>query len=142
MIQKSKYVVWLFVFLVTGCSLQLVASYDPQTERQMILIEKKVDYLYRTAELTPPEQRQYARFEKEYFDIELEIRSLIRRQLRRENNEETIKQVEMLANLWIQDRQAHQKNDALADFTIKRRTSQYQRMFTALIEGETAKKTD
>lgn len=140
--RKAQYLFWLYVVLLTGCSLQLVATYDPQTEMQATAIEKKVDYFYRTIQLKPVNQRPYREYEKNYLEIEVDIRALLRRQQRRVNNQETIKQVDMLATLWSQDKNAHQQSDSISDFTIKRRISQYQRMFTAIINGEMAKKTD
>lgn len=57
----------------------------------------------------PLEDRKYEVFSDQYFSINVEIRSLSRNQQRRHNNVETTQQVEVLANLWEQGRQAHQQ---------------------------------
>ncbi|MDN3610584.1 hypothetical protein QWZ16_12805 [Vibrio ostreicida] len=134
-----KYIGFCLLLLV-GCSLQLVAPYDPPTATQINLIEKKIDYMYRKAEQLPPDKRQYQRFAKDYIEVDVEIRALLRRQQRRPNNTETIKQVDILSTLWEQDKMMHYKKNALSNFMINRRTVQYQRMFTALVNGENAKK--
>lgn len=142
MIFKRVVYLWLGLLLMTGCSLQLVSAYDPVTVNQVGLIEKKIDFLYKKAEITPLKNREYQYFAEQYLSIDVEIRAFVRRQQRRDNNLETTQQAEILANLWEQDRLAHQQTNTVSDFIIKRRTNQYQRIFTALFDGENAKKID
>ncbi len=140
MIIKRVIPAYFLLLFLTGCSLQMVAPYDLQTVSQIAEVEKKIDYLYRSAELLPESDRQYEQFAQQYTEIDVDIRALLRRQQRRDKNTETIKQVDILLDLWTQDRNTHQEKDSLSTFIIKRRLDQYQRMFTALIKGENAKK--
>ena len=140
---KNKLLIisWLTLILaLSGCALQFIASYDNETLKQIEMIDREVDRLYMDLSFTPMEERHYRLFAKRYQEVLLHIRSLERRQKRREKNTESLKQTQTLLGFWIQDDATHKKNNTLSDFIISRRTSQYRRLFDALIEGELAKK--
>ncbi|NLS11957.1 hypothetical protein HGP28_03510 [Vibrio sp. SM6] len=120
--------------------MQWVASYDARSVDHMYKLETKIDRFYQTLKYTPVARRGYADFRDRYFDIDVEIRALLRQQQRRANNQETVQQVTILAQLWAQDKQQHQQQNRLSDFVVERRIKQYQRLFDALIAGENAKK--
>ncbi|SBS31054.1 hypothetical protein MSP8887_01420 [Marinomonas spartinae] len=131
----------LLCFLLTaGCSVQLVSPYDERTVEQMEKIDQKIDHFYLILQSVPAKDRSFKDFSSGYLDIDAQIRSLERRQEIRDKNQETLKQTKILASLWQQDIAAHKKKNSISDFMIKRRMAQYQRLMSALIKGELAKK--
>ncbi|WP_211826685.1 hypothetical protein [Kistimonas asteriae] len=138
---KKQYLGWFTacLILLSGCSLNLVGPYDPQTTAQLQTIDRKIEYMYLSMHALEESQRHYDRFAKQYLDLDIDIRALERRQERRESNKETLQQVQILAQLWQQDRKIHQQQDGLSDFMIKRRQEQYLRLIDTIMRGELAK---
>ncbi|KAF7785736.1 hypothetical protein PRUB_a0109 [Pseudoalteromonas rubra] len=83
--------------------------------------------------------RQFERFSKMYTDIEKDIMAIRQFNLLRENNSESIRQSEILLELWRKDRASHQSSNGFSNFKIKRRLNEYQRVFNAMMAGESAK---
>ena len=131
----------LILLALNGCSVQLISDYDRQTQQQMSMLAKKIDRLYIELSMKPAEQRQYQSFINKYIDIQVDLRALENRQQVRSMNELTLKQVELTTQLWLEDQSAHQRNNTVSDFIIKRRQSQYRRIFIAMIRGEAAKQS-
>ncbi|MCG9677788.1 hypothetical protein [Vibrio sp. Isolate24] len=138
---KKHYLGWLAacLLLLTGCTLRLVAPYDLQTVQQAQSIERDIEFLYLSLQALPENERLYSRFADQYLKIDVNIRGLERRQARREQNQETLKQAQTLVQFWQQDMKTHQQKHTLSNFLIKRRLDQYQRLIDALIRGELAK---
>ncbi|MCC2521576.1 hypothetical protein [Vibrio coralliilyticus] len=138
---KTRYLGWIAacLILLSGCTLRLVAPYDPQTVQQAQSIERDIEYLYLSMQALPESERLYARFTEQYLKIDVSVRGLERRQARREQNQETLAQAQTLAKFWQQDMKTHQQKQTLSDFLIKRRLDQYKRLIDALIRGELAK---
>ncbi|MCG9595184.1 hypothetical protein L1D15_00465 [Vibrio sp. Isolate25] len=138
---KNHYLGWLAacLLLLTGCTLRLVAPYDLQTVQQAQSIERDIEFLYLSLQALPENERLYSRFADQYLKIDVNIRGLERRQARREQNQETLKQAQTLVQFWQQDMKTHQQKHTLSNFLIKRRLDQYQRLIDALIRGELAK---
>jgi hypothetical protein len=131
---------WLLsLLLLCGCSLHLVADYDPQIVNQLEVIDRKIEHLYLTMQILEPDQRQYDRFSEQYLNLLIDIRLMERRQARRKNNSESLKQAKLLLQFWQQDMLSHQQHQTLSNFLIKRRLNQYRRLIDALIDGELAK---
>ncbi|NRF64055.1 hypothetical protein [Vibrio coralliilyticus] len=138
---KTRYLGWIAacLILLSGCTLRLVAPYDPQTVQQAQSIERDIEYLYLSMQALPESERLYARFSEQYLKIDVSVRGLERRQARREQNQETLKQTQTLVQFWQQDMKTHQQKQTLSDFLIKRRLDQYKRLIDTLIRGELAK---
>ncbi|MDA0118221.1 hypothetical protein [Vibrio sp. T11.5] len=138
---KTHYLGWIAacLILLSGCTLRLVAPYDPQTVQQAQNIERNIDYLYLSMQALPESERRYREFSDQYLNIDVSVRGLARRQERREQNQESLNQAQILADFWQQDMKAHQQKQTLSDFLIKRRLDQYERLIDALIRGELAK---
>ncbi|GFR71010.1 hypothetical protein ElyMa_003801700 [Elysia marginata] len=128
------------LILLSGCSLNLVAPYDPQTIQQLKSIDRQIELFYRSMQAMEESERQYQWYTEQYFEIDINIRALERRQARRENNQETLEQTQILAQLWQQDMKAHQRKDVLSDFLIKRRQEQYRQLIDTILRGEFAKR--
>ncbi|WP_353666998.1 hypothetical protein [Marinomonas sp. THO17] len=129
----------LSTILLISCSIQLVSPFDSRSLEQMENIDKDIDRFYLILQSLPESERTYANVSARYIDIEVQIRSLERRQALREKNDETLTQSKTLTSLWQQDIAAHKKNNAISDFIIQRRMDQYRRLMSTLIEGEMAK---
>jgi len=97
-------------------------------------------HFYLILQSFPEKERNFKDFSAGYLDIEVQIRSLERRQEIRDKNDETLKQTKILASLWQQDIADHKKNNSISDFIIKTRMDQYSRLMNTLIKGEIAKK--
>ncbi len=129
----------LVLSLTSGCALQMVSSFDAQTEQQIMDVAKKVDRFYAQLSELPKEKRTFQFSQSVYLNIEVELSALLMRQKVRELNELTTKQVEITQALWLQDKKQHQQANTISDFLIKTRKQQYQRLFLAMIRGEEAK---
>ncbi len=129
----------LILSLSSGCALQMVSSFDIQTEQQIMDVAKTVDKFYAQLSELPKEKRTFHFSQSTYLNIEVELSALLMRQKVRELNELTIKQVEITQSLWLQDKKQHQQANSISDFLIKTRKQQYQRLFLAMIRGEQAK---
>ncbi|KZN34758.1 hypothetical protein N480_20965 [Pseudoalteromonas luteoviolacea S2607] len=122
-----------------GCSLHLVSEYDRASQNQMLSLMKKIDGFYLHMSNVAPAKRKFSHYTSGYTNIEVEINALLQRQKVRELNELTVKQVEILLELWQQGKLAHKTKDSMSDFIIKRRRSEYQRVMLAMIRGEESK---
>ena len=93
---KTRYLGWIAacLILLSGCTLRLVAPYDPQTVQQAQSIERDIEYLYLSMQALPESERLYARFTEQYLKIDVSVRGLERRQARREQNQETLTQAQ------------------------------------------------
>lgn len=129
----------LVLSLTSGCALQMVSSFDAQTEQQIMDVAKKVDRFYAQLSELAKEKRTFHFSQSVYLNIEVELSALLMRQKVRELNELTTKQVEITQALWLQDKKQHQQANTISDFLIKTRKQQYQRLFLAMIRGEQAK---
>ena len=137
---STLFLLLLSVLFLAGCSMKLVANYDPQSLTQLEIINKEIDFMYLKMKALPDNQRIYSSFQQEYLKIDVDIRAYERRQEMREKNEESIKQAAILASLWQQDVQTHKQKNTISDFMIKRRQAQYQRLISSMLEAEMAKK--
>ncbi|PSW07162.1 hypothetical protein [Photobacterium lipolyticum] len=129
----------LFLCFASGCSVQLIADYDHASLSQMEQLAKKIDRFYIGLSYLPIEQRNYESNIKYYMEIDIDLNALKHRQEVRVMNELTMKQVENVIKLWKQDKMSHKKNTIISDFSIKRHSRQYYRLFLSMIKGEEAK---
>lgn len=133
----------LLVLVVLGalfaCSASLISDQDPKSLNMMEEVAENVDYMYTKMSYMPANERNYHKFSDYYLDVEVKLNALKIRQEMRVMNELTLKQVDIVVQLWRQDRIKHQTKNTLSDFLLKRHKQQYQRLFTALIKAESAK---
>ncbi|MBQ4813112.1 hypothetical protein A7985_21910 [Pseudoalteromonas luteoviolacea] len=138
-----KLVVILATLLIlssqVGCSLHLISEYDRASQQHMLSLMKKIDGFYLHMSNVEPAKRKFSHYSSGYTNIEVEINALLQRQKVRELNELTVKQVEILLELWQQGKLAHKTKDSISDFIIKRRRSEYQRVMLAMVRGEESK---
>lgn len=77
---------------------------------------QEVDYLYTKMSYLPDNMRSYEQFSDYYLDIKVKLNALRNRQKSRSVNELTLKQVDIILQLWRQDRVKHQQQGAPLDF--------------------------
>ncbi|WDE04387.1 hypothetical protein SG34_024085 [Thalassomonas viridans] len=138
-LQKPLWLLLAITLLLSGCALQLVSDFDERSLQDMETIARKVNGFYLGLSYQPKNERSYQTSKGQYLEIEVALEALRNRQVIRPMNELTLKQVDVSLKLWREDRQRHQAADSLSDFLIKRRKSQYQRLFLAMVKGEEAK---
>lgn len=124
---------------LSACSSQLISNRDPLSLNMIEQVAKDVDYMYTKMSYMPSNARNYKKFADYYLDIEVKLNALRNRQEARVMNEPTLKQVDIVLQLWRQERIKHKAQDSLSDFLLKRHKQQYQRLFIALIKAESAK---
>lgn len=130
---------WLGAALLGGCSyLQLIADYDTKTYEETIRIGKEVDLFYGKLIELPPGQRAYAPHSARYVEIEVEIRSLVRRNAARRLNEESQKITRSILGFWERYQAKHKKDDTYPDARFDR--DRFSRLFNAAAAAEEAKK--
>jgi hypothetical protein len=118
-----------------------MAEYDPQVEEEIYVISKKVDIFFGELLETPKDERRYQKFKDEYIKIEADLRLLLRRNEIRSLNDETVKQINTVLELWLDDKAKHAEKDTVGDFIAKKHQEQYGRLFIAMAKGEIAKST-
>ncbi len=124
---------------MSACSMSFISDYDQASMDEMQLINKKIDRFFITMTYADPADRGYEKFKDAYLDIDVELNALRTMQSVRPMNDLTVKQVDILLDLWKQERAAHQKSKGLSNFIIKLHRSQYNRLLMAMIKGESAK---
>lgn len=127
-------------FGLGGCQLSLIAPHDPETRSMLVRYSVEVDSFWLKMQHQPSDQRQYSDYEPGYEAIELNIKVLLKLNQMRVDNQESIKQMQNLLILWQQDKTNHRKKNGFKDGMLKRRISQYQRMFDAMLAAENSKK--
>lgn len=130
----------VFIFLTSsGCSTQIIATYDPQIYDEIVNIAYKVDLFLATIQITPKNERQFKKFEKQYIEIEADLNRLLFRNSIRPLNELSTKQTENAIALWKKEIEGHRKKDKVSNLILKRHRKQYQRVFVAMAKGEELK---
>lgn len=129
----------LFFLFCSGCSMQIISEYDQVSMQNMQRIAKLVDEFYARLATQPLQSRPFEASEADYVRIEVELNALKLSQQVRELNDLTIKQVDIVIKLWLQDIEAHKKKDNVSNFIINRHRNQFNRTFLAMIKGEQSK---
>lgn len=135
----QRTLILLSALYLAGCSMMFISDYDQASVDQMQLVNKKIDRFFIELEFAEPENRKYSAFKASYVDISVELNALKTMQAVRPMNDLTVKQVDILLDLWKLERTTHQDKDSISNFLIKRHRSQYNRLLTAMIKGEKAK---
>ena len=130
---------FLLKLVLQSCSINMIAEFDQDSLEMTRLLAKRVDYFYTRLSYQDEIDRSYDKYESIYLDIEVSLNELHLRQESRRLNEFSLTQVNILRNLWKEDRIYHKKNNTLSDFIIKRHSGQFNRVFLAIIQGEQSK---
>src|ERR1041384_1190618 len=90
----------IFVFMVAGCSVKLIADYDSATLEQILSTGKKVDLFYGKLLETPEKERSYSKYSNQYVEIEVDVRDIVSRNKARELNKESTRISEIILKQW------------------------------------------
>lgn len=138
----SRLLILITAVWLSGCAMTFISDFDQASLDQMQLVNKKIDRFFIELQYAEVDERKYDGFRQAYVDIDVELNALKTMQAVRPMNDLTVKQVDILLELWQQERQNHKSKDGISDFLIKRHRSQYNRLLLAMIKGEKAKPTD
>lgn len=127
---------------VAGCAYRYMAEYDPGVEEEIYAISRKVDIFFGRLLETPKEERKYQYFKNDYVEVEADLQLLLRRNEIRSLNGETVQQINIALELWLDDKAKHAGKDTVSDFIAKKHQEQYGRLFIAMVKGESAKNTE
>lgn len=137
LLQKS--LLFYLLVLVSACQTTLIAPYDADVRNLLVRSSVKVEMFWQDMQQTPADQRQYQKYHDDYKDISVDLKVLLKLNQMRPNNEDSVKQTEILIQLWQDDMTKHQQKDTFKDFLLKRRLDQYQREFDAMLATEDVK---
>ncbi len=134
-----------FLLAFISCKVQFVPEYNAEISKQIDTSAKMVDKLYlEMLETTMPEQREFAKYAKEYVAVEVELNSLLNKNKIRPLNEHSTKICEITLKKWIKYKQEH-KNEyetsgSYPNGNIKINRVYMRDFFNAMIIAENAKK--
>lgn len=129
-----------FVLGLGACTVKLVADYDEATFNEVLQVGKEVDRFYGMLLEAPEGQRPYAKYAKQYVDIETDVRSLVTRNQARPLNKESTQISETILKFWVKYKGKHKKKNAYPTAVAKFDQQRFQRLFSAAAAAEEAKK--
>ena len=131
---------FLFVSLLGGCAVRLVADYDSKTEDAIFEAAKRVDQFYGKLLETPEAERQYKVFADQYASIEADLSSLVLRNKVRQYNEDSTEIAEKIRSFWQKYRGLHKERDTYSTGNAELDCDRFRRLFAYLARAEGAKK--
>lgn len=136
-------IVFVSIFLSTSCKVSWVATYDYMVAQQIEVVAKKIDKFYLTMLETTNnenEQRVYSKFAVQYIDIEVELKSLLQKNQRRANNQESIVINERILNKWLEYKEIHKRENQLSNADIEANMMNFENMMNTFRIAEELKK--
>lgn len=124
---------------LTGCTIQLVADHDQETEDEIVRLAREVDLFWGQLLDTPEPERPYEAFRADYNRLESDLRALVLQNEIRPLNEASTQQARTALALWQEDREHHRAEDGFSDFLARRHRHQFERIFRAMALGESVK---
>jgi len=144
--QKLKRL-FLFVFItsviVTSCKVSLVATYDYMVAEKIEEVNKEIDKFYLVMlETTVNEngERAYDKYSEQYIDIQLDLKSLLQKNKRREKNQETIQINQRIYDKWLEYKEIHETQNELSDADIEANMTNIDNMLNTMLAAEQFKK--
>ncbi len=138
-IKKVLFYLPLLLLILSGCTVRYVADYNAEIKDETLQIAKKVDLFWGTLIDTQKSKRKYHDFKDKYIEIETDIRILNVKNKIRAFNKTSTKQVNVLLELWLEDKKSHKNNNSFSGFIATRHRKQFLRLFTAIAKGEEEK---
>lgn len=138
----SKYFLSLLIFTVfvlSGCSVKLVADHDLKTYEEILRVGKSIDEFYGDLLETPAESRKYKKYSEKYVKLESELRSLYVRNKSRPLNEESTKISESILKLWVKYKEKHKTKNSYKDGNAKLDRNKFVNIFISAASAELAK---
>lgn len=133
----------LFVgFVLSGCSVKLVADHDSKTYEEILRVGKSIDKFYGDLLEVPATSRKYKKSSEKYVELESELRSLYIRNKSRPLNEESTKISESILKLWKKFKDKHKAKNSYKDGNAKLDRNKFVRLFISAASAELAKNLD
>lgn len=126
--------------LITGCSIQLIAPYDADTQRSTFECAKLVDHFYGKLLETDEQSRQYAKFADQYVAIESELNALVLRNKVRKLNTDSTDIADQILKFWQKYKARHKKDDTYSTGNAELDRDRFARLFAYAVRAEDAKK--
>jgi hypothetical protein len=126
--------------IIPGCSIQLIAPYDVDTQRSTFECAKLVDHFYGKLLETDDQNRQYAKFVDQYVAIEAELNALVLRNKVRKLNVDSTDIAEQILKFWQKYKARHKKDDTYSTGNAELERDRFARLFAYAVRAEDAKK--
>ena len=126
--------------IFTGCSIQLIAPYDADTQRTTFECAKLVDHFYGKLLETNEQNRQYAKFADQYVAIESELNALVLRNKVRKLNTYSVDITRQILTFWQKYKARHKKDDTYSTGNAELERDRFARLFAYAVRAEDAKK--
>lgn len=144
--QKLKRL-FLFVFItsviVTSCKVSLVATYDYMVAEKIEEVNKEIDKFYLVmleTTVNENDERAYDKYSEQYIDIQLDLKSLLQKNKRREKNQETIQINQRIYDKWLEYKEIHETQNELSDADIEANMMNMDNMLNTMLAAEQFKK--
>ena len=141
-ISKSFLFLFLIGFVLSGCSVKLVADHDSKTYEEILRVGKLVDEFYGSLLEVPAANRQYENYSDQYVELESELRSLYIRNKSRPLNDESTKISASILRLWVKYKGKHKAKNSYKNGNAKLDRNRFVRLFISAASAELAKKLD
>lgn len=129
----------LIGFVLSGCSVKLVADHDSKTYEEILRVGKSIDKFYGTLLEVPAASREYQKYSEKYVQLESELRSLYIRNKSRPLNEESTKISESILKLWVKFKGKHKAKNSYKDGNAKLDRNKFVNVFISAASAELAK---
>ena len=136
----NLYVLVFLFFLISGCTIKLIASYDETIDKNVTALHKKVEQFFVKAESTPnPPVCNYENHKNFYDEAKVDISAIKVRAAAIPKNEITTKQISLLTSS-LRDLEDLHKLSCLSKAQIETLRTAFNTSFTAILKLELAKK--
>ena len=127
------------IFVLSGCSVKLVADHDSKTYEEILRVGKSIDEFYGDLLETSAASRNYQKYSGQYVKLESELRSLYVRNKSRPLNEESTKISESILKLWVKYKERHKVKNSYKDGNAKLDRNKFVNIFISAASAELAK---
>ena len=138
---RNAFYVWLLCSLC-ACSALQVSPYDAKAFADTEALAGDVMAFYGKMLELPLAERTYDKFSADYVSVEAKIRTMIVREKARPMNKESASISDDILTLWEKYHLRHREKNDYGDVLAKAHRNTMQRVFTAALKGEAAKKSD
>lgn len=131
--------VMLSAVLASSCRVSMVAPYDESLMEQTRQITRQVDRFYllmQEATVNENGARNYMNYVKDYIDIEVELNDLLLKNRIKPLNSESVRNVEIALETWVNYKEMHKKNDGISDADIELNRDFLRDLFMVILIGE------
>lgn len=122
-----------------GCSVNLIATYDPVAVNDIIQAYQLVDSFYQKLANTPEDQRDYKSFSSDYEKIESCLRVLVLKNSARTLNKESTEIAKNILGLWQKYMKNHKELNSYDGALIEIHRNRFFENFEAMTVAENAK---